>query len=849
MKVIQTRKMGLVLMLLVMVSIVFISEPIIASAATPTFAKKEVELIGEGETHQLEIKNKLSGSSYKWSTSKPKVAKVSSKGLVTTVGKGNSTIKCKITYPNGKSKTISTKVVVKIPATGIKINNAKEVNGAHILKIGERYNFNRDIFPSNSSDKTYWSIGGGDEECINIVNTSNGIVSGEKVGKVILVATATEKSNAELAKKSIVDSAIIIEVVGETATIKSADITESTEIKVVFDSPVDKTTVIDSNGNLLNNIELLRRETKGILASNPGTLKGSLSSDGKTLTISSQNKLEGSYSINFTSKIKTQTGIGFEEYYKVISFVDDIPPYIVGAELDDTGVIAEIKFNEAVNLNRFNVSDVKLLLNQGNTTADPSTLTILRNKLNYVQSEDKKSISINLSKIAMSDYNKSFLVTFSGIEDLSGNVPDSYTLTTIVNTDTSARPQARIVSVRRTSYDSITATFDRGISVAGWALIGNGSFMDGTIDPNDNKQVHYRLNSVDAQLTTMQTVSIGHWDSYNVRPGDTTANKMHEYKVSFAYDRTNPFLMDYSFDANTSILTLKYNKEVRLDKKSAVFNSKLYTNTDEIRPGTLLEYKEIDSVDQKEVKLLIDNMTLAGNYVFELEKGFVVDNYRNSSLARELIISNESSSSMELPGPYAIIQSSENSSQIHLEFANMLDVASASNPKNYTIAGVDIIAASILKNTRNNGATVILTVADSSIDVTLARPITISGVKGYNGSYTEIIKFESMVQLTDNTKPMMIGQATFMDNQRDTIRLTFNEEIQGSMIVETSDFAKDYIIYSNVVTVEGYNVYIKLDRILEPKTAVRIVIKENQIRDISGNLSQPIPSTIIAVAR
>ena len=146
MKVIQTRKMGLVLMLLAMVSIIFISQPVKASAATPTFAKKEVEIIGEGETYQLEINNKVAGSTYKWSTSKPKVAKVSSRGLVTTVGKGNTTIKCKITYSNGKSKTISTKVIVKIPATGIKINNAKEVNGAHILQVGERYNFNRDIF-------------------------------------------------------------------------------------------------------------------------------------------------------------------------------------------------------------------------------------------------------------------------------------------------------------------------------------------------------------------------------------------------------------------------------------------------------------------------------------------------------------------------------------------------------------------------------------------------------------------------------------------------------------------------------------------------------------------------------
>ena len=156
---------------------------------------------------------------------------------------------------------------------------------------------------------------------------------------------------------------------------------------------------------------------------------------------------------------------------------------------------------------------------------------------------------------------------------------------------------------------------------------------------------------------------------------------------------------------------------------------------------------------------------------------------------------------------------------------------------------------SVAKNTRNNGSTVILTVAEGSIDVSLERPITISGVKGYNGTYSEIVEFKSMVELRDNTRPVMIGQPTFMDNQRDTIRLTFNEEIKGSMVVETSEFANDYIKYSNVVTVDGYNVYIKLDRIPGQNIAVRIEIKDNKITDISGNLSQAVPSTLIAIAR
>ena len=127
--------------------IIWLQSETIALAATPSFKESKLEIIGEDETYQLEIKNKVANSTYKWSSSNTKVARVSSKGLVTSVGKGTATIRCIITYPTKKTKTINCKVTVIIPATKVKINNAKEVNGAHILKVGETYNFNRDIFP------------------------------------------------------------------------------------------------------------------------------------------------------------------------------------------------------------------------------------------------------------------------------------------------------------------------------------------------------------------------------------------------------------------------------------------------------------------------------------------------------------------------------------------------------------------------------------------------------------------------------------------------------------------------------------------------------------------------------
>ena len=99
-----------------------------AYGASPSFVESKVEIIGEDQTYQLEIKDKVAGSKYKWSSSNSKVARVSSKGIVTSVGKGTATIKCKITYPTNKSKTIKCKVTVIIPATK-RITNATEKMG------------------------------------------------------------------------------------------------------------------------------------------------------------------------------------------------------------------------------------------------------------------------------------------------------------------------------------------------------------------------------------------------------------------------------------------------------------------------------------------------------------------------------------------------------------------------------------------------------------------------------------------------------------------------------------------------------------------------------------------------
>lgn len=846
------KKAALIMVLtLLLTPILWFQCELTVLAASPSFKENKVEIIGEGETYQLDIKNKVAGSKYKWSSSNTKVARVSSKGLVTSVGKGTATIRCIITYPNDKTKTLTCKVTVIIPATKIRINNAKEVNGAHILQVGETYNFNRDIFPSNSSDKTYWSIGGGNLECVKVVNSSNGIVEAIKPGKTILVATAARTATEEDAKKSIVNDAVIIEVVAPTATVNSAEIVDSTEIKVVFDSPIDESTVIGPNNTLLDSIAItLKSNIKGVIAADPGKLTAKISSDKKTLTITSSNRFEGEYGINFTSDIKTTDGIAIEEYYKQMRYEDTVPPTISDIKLDDTGMIATIVFSEAIDFTGLKVSNATVLPGQSSTTIDRVTASILNNKNNYIPSEDKRSLSINLSNIAYTDFNKILSVAISGIKDMSGNPPANAYLTAYLRTDNTPKPQARLISVVRSAYNTLTATFDRSIMYGGYATIDNGSTMMGTVDEKDPKKVHYTINEADALKTGNQTVIITGWQgAYNVDPKDTTSYLQHRRTVRFDVDRTNPVLLKDEFDPDTNILTLTYNKEVTLSSNTGIFNATLVTVTDEIRPNNNITYTRLTSDDPKVIKLQLGNMTLLGNYTFTLDQYFVMDNFRNYGRERTITVSNSDGVDLELPGPYMITQSSTNPSQIYLEFAHMLDVASAQDVRNYTIPGVTIINAKLEKNTKNEGATVVLTVADGSIEISLERPLKISGVRGYSGTYGPISDYTTTIDLKDNKKPYYISPPIFDKNKPNEIKLRFSEEITGTMVVRVIQQAGSYSYeIGNTATVSGRDVIITLNSTPDRNSFLRIEIIDNNIVDLSGNQSAPMNTQLGVVA-
>lgn len=755
------------------------------AAAAPALSTKTRTLVGVGSAFTLTVKNldKTKVKSTKWSSSNTKIAKVNaSTGLVTAVAKGTANIKLTITYKTKKTATLTCKVTVKIPATKIEINNATDTadnNNRHLMEVGEKYDFNVSLTPSNASDVVTYTIKNTDIATVD----QNGVVTALKPGFTILTATAS--LTAAGAAKSYIYDYINIEVAGKTARVKSAVVTDNSTLTITFDRAVNSATIFDKDKKLLNVVEITPKyDSNGNMANGIGTMTGTLSSDATVLTVKTTKIFNGTYNIHVSSAITSTDGISLQNYYTDISYQDKTPPYFTSFTVDDTGLKASVNFSEAMDFSGLSIAEVKLITSSTATQALPATLALLNGKANYKPSADGKSLIIDLSSISDYDKNKQFTVVMSGIKDLAGNYPSTYNITTIVGTDTTPKPQAHVINIERTGYNTLTATFSRNIRIPGVVQLSNGEYItNGTVDAANPNKVNYTISSNAALLTGNQKVYIGMWEGYNVNPTDTTGDTFVSYDVNFTITSARPGIskfelkMETTNGVDTYLLYLTYNKDVTLmTQTGSVIATKIITSNNDIYSNRNISYTASAQGNVVTVILSSSQFSEAGQYSITIPAGFVKDQYYNTNADESIQVVKTATASSVLAAPKSVTQSPVNPSVIYVTFADKVDEVTAQMAGNYYIPGVAITKAELTTNT-SAGATITLAVAPGSISYTTIYPITIRNIKGYNNTYTTMADYNNTIALTENAGPYFTGSSYTYPN---IITLTFSETIKGN---------------------------------------------------------------------
>ena len=838
------------LLVLIMALPVIPGGSIVADAATakPTLSASKKTIVGTGATYNLSVKNAGKNvTKYKWYSTNSKVATVQATkdpavAKVTTVGKGTAYIKCGVFYKGADVRRPYSKVTVQIPATEVKITNAVDNdNNRHVIAVGETYDFNAAKTPSNASDKLYYFIDNGNSgEVYATVDPVTGVVTGVKAGKdsgafvrLRVVASMTKEG----AINSTVDDAINIEVVEKTTKVNSVNIIDSTTLKITFSNAIDSESIIGKDKKLKDSIIIMAKtDDKNKTAKGLGELTPTLSDDGKTLTIQTQYNFDGTYGIILTSDVKGKDKSDLQPYDRTIKNYDTVGPSFIKYTTDETGLKATIHFSEAVDFSRMDIVGAKALSSNYITA---TTSSMLLQKKNYVISADRKSLTIDLTNMDSTDQNKIFEIQIAGLTDIAGNPSVTQPLRASLTTDTRPKPQARLLTIIRTSYDTLTATFDRPIKNPGNLIINNAYDMPvGVVDKDDARKVNYKMSTASAQLSGVQTVTIQFWDSYNVPINDTTAYNPVSRSVDFTTDRTIPVLVksDLVMDTVNSVdvykLVLTYSKNVEVQYPSGLLLANIVTTNNDRYSNRPLNYTAIAKDNQVTLLLNTDQMLYSGTYMIDIPEYFVRDGYMNRSVKTTITVSKNAALSSNLPAPRLVQQAPDNNNIIEVYFGVKVDEATAQNTANYNIPGVSIISAQ-LKDNNDNGARIELGVQPGSITANTAYYVIISGITGYHNTYSVMDTYQTPVYLKENTAP---GIITAVLNYPNVITVTFTEDIFG---IPSFKVTQGGIDLGGTATIIGNKVMINLSVI--PNNNGQPILLEanpnNLLKDTNGNIA------------
>lgn len=831
----RRKKLAPLLVLLLLVQVI---QPIglltSKAAAAPKLNKSSITLKNPGDTYTLSVKNKKSGSKYSWSTSNKKVATVNKYGVVKAVNGGSATIRCKITRKSKKTNTLTCSVTVRIPATEVSISNKKlTANNCQTIKVGEQYDFNRKLTPGSSTDNTYWTI---EDTSIATVD-SKGVVTAKKKGLTRLIAaTGTSRANSN---KGIVNDAINLYVVGDTAEVISVNQASANVIQIAFSDPINPDTVLNLDGSktLLDNISFLAlRDDFGKQASAYGKITGEFSTDYTLLTLKSEMPFKGKYKITIKN-LGTKSEKLVDEYVRTVELGDTVAPKYVDTTVDETGLIASINFNEPIKISGMTIEAVS---RADGITMNTLSTAVLKNKSIYRLSSDATSIIVNMNNINSNDKNKLIYVLAKGIEDLAGNKTDPESISMQVFSDTSTKAQANLVNLERTGYYVVTATYDRAIEKPG-TLYVKGVSCIGTVDSKNKKVVKYAIPASVATLTGPQSVNILGFSGYNVSSSAAYTNVTRTIDFTISAMADAPRLIDYTTDSKTNMITLNYTEKVHLSLSSGTLPASVtvtYTGTNYTYTySTTIPYQAV--VTDNVVKIILDaeSMKQVGTYLVTIPAAFVTDedDIPNNTAETIAIVKTEATttpSTNPLPAPVSVFQAANDNSVINVVFENKLDVASATKASNYSFNNGVVVESATLTQNDPTKAVVQLRVSLASIIDTAEYNLTISNVMGYNNSYGSIDTKPIIVTLKDNNPPTIVSAVLTSDS---TIVLTFTEAVRGSLNCTVTQNG-NILTQSGSPVISDVYVTISLNTSVTGTSGIYLLINSN-LTDSSGNLA------------
>lgn len=292
-------------------------------AQKPYFTVAKKTLNGIGVNYQIEVKNLSATTARTWYSTNEKVATVDNNGLVKSVNYGTAVIKCTINNKKKGISVLSCVIKVKGSKAEVTITNKMIKDEVQYMTVASTYDFNAVINPEGTVGKITWSVS---DPTVAAVN-EDGIVTAVKEGSTVLTASAVSEgisvtSGSAITLKDVKNDKVVIKVVSgeaiESAHVQDVTLVDDKTLSIKFSASMKADTLFNSLTSVLENSVTIVpvANASGVSAVNPGVLKGVLTEDGKTFTVTATNSFYGYYDVKLSSQITAISGTPLQEYKK-----------------------------------------------------------------------------------------------------------------------------------------------------------------------------------------------------------------------------------------------------------------------------------------------------------------------------------------------------------------------------------------------------------------------------------------------------------------------------------------------------------------------------------------------------
>ncbi|MEK5184039.1 S-layer homology domain-containing protein [Solibacillus sp. FSL W7-1324] len=616
--------------------------------------------------------------------------------------------------------------------------------------------------------------------------------------------------------------------------VSSVSAANAAELVVKFNNPVKASTVVESNGTLVNGVfSITSLSTDGVTAAtvtSADSLKATLSEDGKSLTIrvAAGEKFEGQYAFtiaNNTVVAKEDAKNKLAAYSTTFTAKDSVRPALVGVSYTDTHT-AVVEFSEPI------VKDSTFALSAARVDGkelQAASKAVLTSSQFVIDSTNPRKATISLAGLDAKDFDAEIKLSFVGLTDFAGNLVSPNPVSTVVKLDTSNKEEAQVVSIKKVGTLELEITFDQALKTKPAVKIGATTVdaADVSINKKDSKVVTVKIANT---ITGLKDVTISDFVGINNVTGKTVTKI-----VNFDADIVAPKVVSSAVEKinGKEYLVVTYDEDVIVPTASVALTGSKVVNyvTSALTSADTVDVTLYDETATKSNKVKIELTDLvAADYTVELAEGLVKDLFNNNSVKKEVKFTRTANDS-----EFDVINVSPTADNNVLEvnFDVEVDPASALNTANYVVEGAKVDKVELTKN--SGTATVKVTLAKNSNEFSGLHFVTVSGVKTATGHAMKA--FAANVDIDENVVPTV---AKLEVTSTEQLKVTFSENVNVTGTANFDVYVGTVKVDASTVAVSNTNeLVITLDNALttadKDKTITVKPATTINVEDLKGN--------------